>query len=488
MLLDRYVQKKYQAGLKFVLYVAVKKLYNCDIHYLNSIDKGLYCHVMTEKNLSEEDITNLKNTMQTIISENHKISKKVVTKEDAYNYYIKKNFLEKAGNVQNLNGKTVTMYELLGYYNYFMCDMPASTGEIKTFDLNYLENNNLVLTFPINDDYVVPKYVHQELIIKSFSEYRSWLKTQNIIYAADLNKAISNSMIKTLIKRNDIVMDDQICQAAKTIKREQKKLILLGGPSSSGKTTTTRKLSLYLSSLGLNPIYLSLDDYFVEREDTPKDEQGNKDYECLEAIDLNLFNTQLNDLLAGKTVCIPTFNFFTGHKEYKDKNITMKENDILLIEGLHCLNENLTAHIPSKDKMKIYLSPFIPLNIDRHNHLSTVDIRLIRRIVRDNLTRGYDVVHTLKTWESVRAGETKYIFPFTPQADMIINTAYIYEMGVLKVYVEPLLYSVPIDSKYYKEARRLINELQMFFPIPSEYVTDTNVLREFIGGSYFEWK
>ena len=190
MLLDRYVQKKYQAGLKFVLYVAVKKLYNCDIHYLNSIDKGLYCHVMTEKNLSEEDITNLKNTMQTIISENHKISKKVVTKEDAYNYYIKKNFLEKAGNVQNLNGKTVTMYELLGYYNYFMCDMPASTGEIKTFDLNYLENNNLVLTFPINDDYVVPKYVHQELIIKSFSEYRAWLKTQNIIYAADLNKAI----------------------------------------------------------------------------------------------------------------------------------------------------------------------------------------------------------------------------------------------------------------------------------------------------------
>ena len=214
--------------------------------------------------------------------------------------------------------------------------------------------------------------------------------------------------------------------------------------------------------------------------------KSSYNFECLEAIDLELFNTQINELLEGKTVSIPTFNFITGTKEYKGKEVTMRENDILLIEGLHCLNENLTSNIDSKDKMKIYLSPFIPLNIDRHNHLSTVDMRLIRRIVRDNRTRGYDITKTLEAWESVRAGETKYIFPFTKDADMIINTAYIYELGVLRVYIEPLLYSVPMDSKFYREAKRLINELQMFFPIPSEYITDTNVLREFIGGSYFE--
>ena len=367
-----------------------------------------------------------------------------------------------------------------------MSDMPQTTGELKNYRITYLGNNMIVLSTPVEEDDVIPEYIPQDLIIKSFAEYTSWMNKQNIKYVADLNNIISKSEIKSFIKKNDIIMDSTLSEAASVIKHEGKKLILLGGPSSSGKTTTTRKLSLYLSALGLNPIYLSLDDYFVERKDNPKNPDGTYNFECLEAIDLELFNTQINELLEGKTVSIPTFNFITGTKEYKGKEVTMRENDILLIEGLHCLNENLTSNIDSKDKMKIYLSPFIPLNIDRHNHLSTVDMRLIRRIVRDNRTRGYDITKTLEAWESVRAGETKYIFPFTKDADMIINTAYIYELGVLRVYIEPLLYSVPMDSKFYREAKRLINELQMFFPIPSEYITDTNVLREFIGGSYFE--
>lgn len=486
MLLDRADQKKYQSGMKFLLYVAIKHLGYIDINYLHSIDKGLYSQIIATKTLTDEDIEKIKNYINELINKNLKITKKVVTKTDAYNYYIKKALYEKAGNIQNLNTKTVTLYELDGYYNYFMSDMPKTTGELKNYRLTYLGNNMVVLSIPVEDTEVVPEYVPQDLIIKSFAEYTSWMNKQNIKYVADLNRIISNSEIKSFIKKNDIIMDSTLSEAASVIKHEGKKLILLGGPSSSGKTTTTRKLSLYLSALGLNPIYLSLDDYFVERKNNPKNEDDSYNFECLEAIDLELFNNQVTDLLAGKTVSIPTFNFITGTKEYKGKEITMKENDILLIEGLHCLNETLTSHIDSKDKMKVYLSPFIPLNIDRHNHLSTVDMRLIRRIVRDNRTRGYNITKTLEAWESVRNGETKYIFPFTKDADMIINTAYIYELGVLRVYIEPLLYSIPMNSKFYREAKRLINELQMFFPIPSEYITDTNVLREFIGGSYFE--
>lgn len=486
MLLDRYVQKKYQSGLKFVLYVAVKKLFHCEVNYSHSIDKGLFITVLYNRELTKEDINKLKEMMNSIISSNLKISKKVVTKKDAYDFYIKTKEEEKAGNILTFNSKTVTLYELDGYYNYFMSDMPESTGELSHYSLTYLENNNLVLNYPIDTDFNVPAYIPQDMIINSFNDYNSWLNKLNVHYLADLNMIIADSKIKEFIKKNDIIMDNQIYEAAITIKKEHKKIILLGGPSSSGKTTTTRKLSLYLSAIGLNPIYIGLDDYFKERDETPKDEKGNYDFECLEAIELELFNTQLTEMLEGKRVNVPSYNFLTGKKEYKNRFIELKNDDIILLEGLHCLNEELTKTIPMDQKIKVYISPFIALNIDRHNHISTVDVRLLRRIVRDNRTRGYSVTDTLKTWESVRNGETKYVFPFTNEANMIINTSYSYELGVLRVYAEPLLYSVKMDSKYYNEARRLINELQMFFPIPSDYLSDSNILREFIGGSYFE--
>ena len=322
------------------------------------------------------------------------------------------------------------------------------------------------------------------MILKSYTDYQNWCHVQNVSYVSDLNQIVSESKIKEFIKKNDIMMDNQVYDLAKVIKEINRKIILLGGPSSSGKTTSTRKLALYLTAIGLNPIYLGLDDYFKERSESPKDENGEYDFETLDCIDLELFNNQLTSLLNGEEVLVPTFNFISGKKEF-NRRIKLKENDIILIEGLHCLNEELTKDIPYNQKLKVYISPFMPLSIDRHNHLSTVDIRLLRRIVRDNRTRGYNVIDTLKSWEKVRNGETKYVFPFTNEANVILNTAYIYEMGILKVYVEPLLYSVPMESKFYNEARRLINELQMFFPIPSEYLSDTNILREFIGESYF---
>lgn len=468
-----------------VLYVAVKELFKCDISFSHSLDKGLYCKIDTDRELTNNDIDLLNKKVQELIDSGDKITRKVVTKNDAYNYYMKTKETEKAGNINNLNNKTVTLYELHGYYNYFMDGMPETTANLR-YKLSYLGDNDLVLTFPMMDDNEVADYVPQNMILRSFTDYGKWCDVQNVKYVSDLNKIISDSKIKEFIKKNDIMMDNQIYDLAATIKNENKKIILLGGPSSSGKTTSTRKLALYLNALGLNPIYLSLDDYFKERLETPKLPNGQYDFESFNAIDLDLFNDQLEKLLNGEEVSVPTFNFITGKKEYNGRIIKLTETDIILIEGLHLLNDELTKTIPHEKKLKVYISPFMPLSIDRHNHISTVDIRLFRRIVRDNRTRGSNVESSLKTWEVVRNGETSYVFPYTNQADVILNTAYVYEIGVLKVYVEPLLYSVPVDSKYYKEARRLINSLQMFFPIPSEYVSDDNILREFIGESYFE--
>ena len=486
MLLDRYEIKLYQSGLKMVMYVAVKKLFKCDVFFLHSLDKGLYCKIQTEKKLTLEDIHALKKEMNLIISKDLKITKKTVTILDAYNYYLKTNEMEKANNLLYSNDRVTTLYELCGYYNYFLSDMPESTGKLSSYNLNFLENNDLVLTTPHLKDYTLANYNSQELILKSFTEYKKWCNLQNVNYISDINKIVSESKIKEFIKKNDIMMDHQIFEIADLIRRDNKKLILLGGPSSSGKTTSTKKLALYMNALGLNPIYLGLDDYFKEKEDSPKDEEGNYDFESIDCIDLELFNKQLEDILAGKEVSVPTYNFILGKKEYKNRIIKLKENDIILIEGLHCLNETLTSNIPAETKLKVYISPFMPLSVDRHNHISTVDIRLLRRIVRDNRTRGNTVIDTLESWDKVRNGETKYVFPFTNEANVILNTAHIYELGVLKVYVEPLLYSVPIDSKYYNESRRLIDELQMFFPIPGDYIQDSNILREFVGESYFE--
>ena len=486
MLLDRYETKLIQSGLKMVMYVAVRKLFKCDVYFMHSLDKGLYCKIQSKNSLNNDDINNLKNMMDDLIGKDLKITKKVITVKDAYNFYIKINEIEKANNILYSNDKTVTIYELCGYYNYFLSDMPESTGSLKNYILNYLGDNSVVLSTPYLSDFSLPTFTNQDMILKSFSDYKNWCNLVHVNYISDLNMLVSEGKIKEFIKKNDIMMDNQIYELANLIRKENKKLVLLGGPSSSGKTTSTKKLALYMSAIGLNPIYLGLDDYFKEKVASPKLKNGEYDFESIDCIDLDLFNKQLNQILNGEEVSVPTYNFVEGKKEYKGRLIKLKENDIILIEGLHCLNEALTSTIPKDDKLKVYISPFMPLSVDRHNHISTVDIRLLRRIVRDNRTRGYNVQDTLKSWDKVRNGEIKYVFPFTNQANVILNTAYTYEMGLLRVYAEPLLYSVPIDSKYYNESRRLIDELQMFFPIPSEYISDSNILREFVGESYFE--
>ena len=477
--------KMYKAAVKFILEVALKTVFkNSDIEYLHSVPGGMLGEIKYERILTNEDISKIKGEMARIIDENHEFKRYNILKKEAIDFYEAYSYYEKAINVKTCDD-IVTIYKLKDYLNFYYVPMPYSTKYIRKFELKYLGNNRLIILYPSNlTEGRLPEYVHHENIINAYYDGKSWLKKLDTPYVGDLNNLVSKRTVKGFIESCELHFTDEIKKACdKIIRNNDKKFIMIAGPSSSGKTTTTRVLGAYLRSKGYDPICLSTDDYFVNREDNPKDEFGNFDFECLNAIDTKTFNDDLKKLLKGEKVSIPTFNFITGKREYHNNHIKLKENSILLIEGLHSLNDDLTPGIPEKYKYKIYLSPFIPLNIDRHNYISTLDLRLIRRIVRDNRTRGYTVSEVIEKWQSVRNGEEKYIFPFTHQANTIINTALPYELGVLKVYAEPLLLSIDTDSKYYEEARRLLKFLRSFYSITSEYVSKSSILREFIGGN-----
>ena len=365
--------------------------------------------------------------------------------------------------------------------------MPTTTKKLNSFDLTYINEDGFVLRFPtvyINDQ--IKPYKHHPHMFEVFKECRDWAKIMNVENSVQLNKFISKGKINDLIRIDETLQSNRLLTLAKSInsKRDQIKVVLLAGPSSSGKTTTTRKLCMYLESFGLHTKVISMDDYFVDREETPIDKNGNPDYECLEAMDMNLFDEQIEKLLKKEEVKVPTYNFTLGKKEFKN-TMKLDDNNILLIEGIHALDPKILTNIKRDKKYKVYLSALTELNMDDHNRVSTTDNRLLRRIIRDNRTRNYPVENTLKSWASVRAGEEKYIFPFQDEADFTFNTALIYEIGVLKTYVEPLLYSISTDSKYYEEAKRLINFLRLFLPIPADAIPQDSILREFIGGSCF---
>lgn len=477
----------YKAGLKFLFLVALQNVYpEFDVSYSHSVPRGMLGEIEGPKILSQEDISMIKKEMSKLISEDLKITRLNVSPKDAIKFYKDNKEYEKAENVQNISDKVVNLYKLNGKYNYFYSLMPYSTGALNKFELVYLGNNRIILLFPTTHSKgAVPEYVHYDNIIDSFMEGKVWLNNLRMPYITNLNKDVGSGKIVNFIKSCELAFNLRISKVAEEIEKNRDiKFVLIAGPSSSGKTTTTSRISSYFEALGYNPIPISLDDYFVNRDKNPVDENGKYDFECLEAIDVKLFNENLNKLLNGEEVVFPKYNFLTGKREFYKEKVKMTEKSIFLIEGLHALNDELTSSIDSKYKYKIYLSPFIPLSVDKHNYVSTLDLRLLRRIVRDNRTRGYDCLKTIDNWQSVRNGEEKYIFPYIHQADVIVNTALPYEIGVLKVYVEPLLLSVSVDSIYYEEARRLVDFLKQFFPIPGEYVSDDSILREFIGGRY----
>ena len=477
-----------KSGLEFVTVVALKEAFgeNYSASINHSIANGLHMTIEGEKKFTLNDAKKLKTKMNEIIAADERIYNMNVDAAGMINYLNKIHEPEKAINLHNLNNRIVTMYKLRNQLNFFYSEMPYSTGCLKKYDLVFLGDNKLVLLFPSQKTkYKVPEYVHYQNIIKCFEDGRKWINDIEVPYISDLNQIISNCEIEDFIKIVESNLNNQIHELVEDVIKKKARYVLIAGPTSSGKTTTTKKIALQLRSRGYDVYVMSTDDYFKEREDTPKDENGNYDFECLECLDLKLLNKQLKDLIAGKKVSVPTFNFKTGKKEYNEE-IKLPEDTIILIEGLHSINDAMTPDLDKKLKYKVYLSPFLPINLDRHNYISTTDLRLMRRIVRDNRSRSFDVGKTITYWNTVRVGEEKYIFPYINSIDKIINTSLIYEIGVIKVYVEPLLYSVKRDSPAYHEARRLLNFLKNFFPIPSDYVPDYSIIREFIGKSVFE--
>ena len=474
------------SGLTYILLYAVKRLYGKDanIYVQHSLDKGIY--VETSFKLTPSKIENIKAEMDRIVENDLPIIRTTIDRLEAINYFKTVGNEVKAEVLRYNTNTYVTLYRLGNYYNYFYNLMPTSTSKISAFDLTYIKDNAFVMRFPtIYQPNKIKEYEEHPGMFSAFQEFRDWGKIMKITTSVDLNKIVSSGKINDLIRIDETLQSNRLLNLAKTIHQNKKiKIVLMAGPSSSGKTTTSRKLCMYLQSFGLTPKVLSMDDYFHERKDTPKDANGNYDFECLEAVDLKLFNSQLADLLKGEKVQVPTFNFGLGKKEYRHE-LQLAKDDIIVIEGIHALNPKILTNIPRENKFKIYICPLTEINMDDHNRVSTTDNRLLRRIIRDNRTRNYSVEKTLAACSKVRTGEEKYIFPYQDEADFTMNSALIYEIGALKTYVEPLLYSVPYDSPYYEESKRLLNFLRIFLPIPADEIPKDSVLREFIGNGCF---
>lgn len=485
---DRMGAKIYRSGLKFLYITAVKELFgrNTNVELLHSLDKGIYTRINLELNNTMVD--EIKAKMHELVKEDIRITKVVTSRKEAISYFNSVKEYEKSLTYKQMTGEMLTLYSMLDYYNYFYTKMPYSTKILTSFDLTLTTDKGVMLEYPSTFDMKIPEYTHMPQVLNVFDNYAVWAEKLGVKYVSEVNNVVINGKIKEFIELNEIKQNNDLLEIANKIQNNINdiKIVLIAGPSSSGKTTTCKKLALYLKSKGLNPFTLSTDDFFKDRKDTPKNEKGEYEYDIPEAIDIDLFNEKLDALLKGEETTLPTYNFLTGEKEYKHPPVSLKNRDLLIVEGIHTLNELLTSKIPRENKLKIYISPFTPLGLDRHNHVSTVDLRLIRRIVRDARTRGYNAVDTLKSWRNVRISEEKYIFPYQKEADIVLNTALIYELGILKTFAVPLLYNINYKSEYYTEAKRIINFLKIFLNIPESALPETALLREFVGGGYFE--
>lgn len=485
---DRMGAKIYRSGLKFLYITAVKELFgrNTNVELLHSLDKGIYTRINLELNNTMVD--EIKAKMHELVKEDIRITRVVTSRKEAISYFNSVKEYEKSLTYKQMTGEMLTLYSMLDYYNYFYTKMPYSTKILTSFDLTLTTDKGVMLEYPSTFDMKIPEYTHMPQVLNVFDNYAVWAEKLGVKYVSEVNNVVINGKIKEFIELNEIKQNNDLLEIANKIQNNINdiKIVLIAGPSSSGKTTTCKKLALYLKSKGLNPFTLSTDDFFKDRKDTPKNEKGEYEYDIPEAIDIDLFNEKLDALLKGEETTLPTYNFLTGEKEYKHPPVSLKNRDLLIVEGIHTLNELLTSKIPRENKLKIYISPFTPLGLDRHNHVSTVDLRLIRRIVRDARTRGYNAVDTLKSWRNVRISEEKYIFPYQKEADIVLNTALIYELGILKTFAVPLLYNVNYKSEYYTEAKRIINFLKIFLNIPESALPKTALLREFVGGGYFE--
>ncbi len=480
----------YEKGIFFLFSVAAREILNCDVKFLHSLDNGIYGQILTNNLISEVTIEKIKMKMRDLANDALPITKIMVSRIDAIEYYNKINQMDKAKSLRYISNSSISLYKLSDTLDFFYGVLPNNTSLLNKFNVKFLKDNKFVLMIPDKtnyDNFENVKLIKNEKLLNSLEKNDKYLESLKIDTSVELNKMISSGNYGDLIRVSEAISNNELFDIADKISKEKDlKVVLITGPSSSGKTTTARKLTLFLKSKGLNPIPISVDDFYVDVKNRVLDENGEPEKEKIDAIDTNLFNKKISELLNKKEVHMPKYNFIKGEKEYSEKTTKMEDNSVLVIEGIHAFNEQLTEMIPDKNKFKIFICPLTPLNIDNHNIFKSFDNRLLRRIVRDNMTRGASAKTTLKLWQNVRKEEDENIIPYMKDADVIFNTSLAYELGVLKTYAEPLLFSVLEDDPNYDEAIRLINLFRVILSMPSENVPFDSIIREFIGGSCFK--
>ena len=476
----------YTRSLLYIMGKAFSEVYPDALLTVNyQLSNAMYCKV-ENKTVTEEMIQKVDKKMKEIIQNNIPIIKVNMTKEEAEAFYEKEKTLK--GKLQLDMKQNVCLYFCEDYYNYFYGIMPPSTGYTKIYGIRKYQEGFLVRYPSRQDTKQLPLFKESKKLLATLEDYEDIHRIVNVNTVYKLNKAIKEGKVKDIIMLDEALHEKKLAAIAdKIASRKEVKVVLIAGPSSSGKTTFAQRLGLQLRLNGLKPVTISVDNYFVERADTPKDENGKYDFERLEAIDLKLFNEHLTKLLAGEEIEMPTFDFETGTKRYNGNYLKLRKDEILVIEGIHCLNDKLTESINKENKYKIYVSALTVLNIDYYNRISTTDTRLVRRIVRDHQFRGYSALHTLQTWDSVNRGENQYIFPYQEGVDSMFNTSLIYELAVLKNDARPLLEEIDTTYPEYSEAKRIYEFLKYFEPIDPDEVPKNSLLREFIGGGNFKY-
>lgn len=481
-------RKTYRRSMTLLMQKAAYNLLGKEksrVRVMHSISQAYYCEFENYGKPEPTLLEQLKQEMRSLAEKKLPIIKSTIGTEEAVELFRSYGMKEKERLFRYRRSSHVNIYSLENYRDYFYGYMVAHTGYLKYFDIQPY-GDGFVLMFPSKNTKETAPFLPSVKYFETLTRSSEWSDCMGIRTIGELNDRIAAGKMQELILIQESLMEKRIGQLAQeVVSTGDRKFVMIAGPSSSGKTTFSHRLSTHLSALGYCPHPLSLDDYYLDRDKTPRDENGKLDFECLEALDVEKFNVDMARLLRGGTIDLPSFNFKTGKREYKGRELSLNENDILIVEGIHGLNDKLSASLPTESKFKIFISALTQIDIDEHNHLSTTDGRLIRRIVRDARTRNTTAQETIAMWDSVRRGEEKYIFPFQDSADIMFNSALIYELAVLKLYAEPLLFSIERSAPEYLEAKRLLKFLDYFLPVPSEDIGRTSILREFIGGSVF---
>ncbi len=481
--------RNYTRSLFFVLCKAVHDLYPQSKVVIDiPVSKGYYVDLTIGHEVTDDDVKRIRQRMQQIIDAKMPIRRFEVPTEDAVRMFEEKGDKAKSKLLRSAGSLYTTYYQIDDYVDYYYGSLLTNTSKIYLFGLEKYFNGLLLRIPDLKDPGVLPQMTRQDKMFEIFREHHRWQEIMGLRTVGDFNEMVKKGQATNLINVSEALQEKKLTEIADEIaSRKDVKLVLLAGPSSSGKTTTCKRLSIQLLANGIKPLQISLDDYFVDREHTPKDDKGEYDYESIYALNLKLINDQFNALFRGEEIELPKYNFQTGRSEKSGKKLRMQPNNVLVVEGIHALNPELTAQIPEAQKFRVYVSALTTILLDDHNYIPTTDNRLLRRIIRDYKYRGVNAQETIHRWPSVRAGENKWIFPYQENADVMFNSAMLFELAVIKQQAEPLLEQVPENCEEYSEAYRLRKFLKYFQPIPNRDIPPTSLLREFLGGSSFKY-